>query len=490
MAKNGSGQEVPTAEKTAKPQPIRVVWQELVAARHELDERDADLSKLREIVTTSRRSESHLTKRVDQLQQDLCERDQRITTLENQLVQHNERQTSSVEGEAPLAEASTGAVQWVAASQVAQLEAAARALAGAVRAREARLSELEALAAEQAARIATLEEGNAKSGQERAVETDRQVAELKALACWQASRIAELEADKAGGAHGGASVSDISTAPSPADDPPLQSSAEPVKLASPAQDMAPADAAAGGVASDDQGQPFAGTDPIEVAAVAEDIKASDESAGWNEPAPCTSEQAFMTAIAAAVAGVLRHSTLADEEGADAAQTTAQIPEQETLCASSTSVPSGMDLEGTLPPEDSLNVSRQSEDSEHRARTTRQSSIVSQQAKEPPLMVPLLAMPLPEDTEESRRCQPQPMPSSARQSSGASVQLRAPGSAGTTSPPSSARRSAARNIPLRSNPVQKQPGSRPPWVSNTGARRSADGATGDRGARVSQVPWQR
>jgi len=296
------------AEQVGEPtkrtaQPIPAVWEELLAARRTVEERSAEVARLREEVAAVRRSESRLVGQVAQLREDLAERDERLCGLEAALRQRADQGPEACGGadDAPQDSKDVKAVdldddvQWVAASQVAQLNAAARSLADAVRAREARLAELEEVVRQQAVRIAGLEAetSGAKEGAVCGADAERRIAELQALAAWQSSRIYSLEVESGTGMQHD----------SPHEEGGPAGSAPPRGLA-----PAPAEAAPGGSAEDDQGEPVAS----QVAAAG----AVSPRASLAEPVAFRSEQDCMTAIAAAVAGVLRDTPL-EASAADA-----------------------------------------------------------------------------------------------------------------------------------------------------------------------------
>lgn len=173
---------------TAKPAPILAVWQALADAQSVIASRNQELSRLRECVNASRRVETRMTKLVEQLQQDLIERDRLIREFQTESGSAstctNQHLMELVNEDLHGGDGENGS-QWVAASQVAELASAAKSLADAVRAREAKLAEVKALSATQAARIQKLQ------GMENAAA--QQAVHLQSLVAWQAAKIAELE---------------------------------------------------------------------------------------------------------------------------------------------------------------------------------------------------------------------------------------------------------------------------------------------------------
>jgi len=169
----------------------------LLALRSESDLKDAEIAKLKEKVAASCKVEVRMRGLVQQLQEDLEERERRLkeckpdpadlqqadghsTILESSSMAASAAALWQAQAQAQAQDqtGSNGEVEYVAASKVAELNQAAAALAAAVRAREAKVSQLKGTVTKQAKKIESLEAENAKLTQKNS--------ELESMVAWQA----------------------------------------------------------------------------------------------------------------------------------------------------------------------------------------------------------------------------------------------------------------------------------------------------------------
>uniref|UniRef100_A0A7S4UKM3 Uncharacterized protein n=1 Tax=Alexandrium monilatum TaxID=311494 RepID=A0A7S4UKM3_9DINO len=79
--------DVPTPQRSRRASSAKVkdVWEDLIAARHEIEERDAELARLRESLAAHKRSDARAAKATDKMQRELAEKSERVLRLEAEM---------------------------------------------------------------------------------------------------------------------------------------------------------------------------------------------------------------------------------------------------------------------------------------------------------------------------------------------------------------------------------------------------------------------